>query len=63
MIIFPRAPAQVFVESKLWFTELGFYESLGAVERSLQRLHTPYIDAYLIHWWARRCRLLLCMSC
>lgn len=40
----------VFVTSKVWPTELGYMETLAAVERSLQQLRTWYLDSYLIHW-------------
>lgn len=33
-----------------WCSELGFSETLAAVDRSLQRLRTSYLDGYLIHW-------------
>jgi len=40
----------VFVTSKVWHTNLRYYDALKACERSLKRLQTSYIDLYLIHW-------------
>ena len=41
---------EVFVTSKLWFTEHGTDRSQRAARESLKRLGLGYIDLYLIHW-------------
>lgn len=37
---------EIFLETKLW---PSFYEQPGAVDKTLARLDTPYIDLLLIH--------------
>lgn len=44
----PRS--QVFLTSKVWNDEQGYDETLAALERSLSRLGTDYLDLYLVHW-------------
>ncbi len=39
-----------FIVSKLWIDEMGYQEAKQALERSLKRLQTDYLDLYLIHW-------------
>lgn len=39
---------EVFITSKLWPTE--FRDPVTALENSLRRLQTDYLDAYLLHW-------------
>ncbi len=41
---------RVFLISKVWYSQLGFEQTLQAVERSLEQFSTPYLDMYLIHW-------------
>ncbi len=41
---------ELFLTSKAWKTEMGYYEVKNAFERSLQKLQTDYLDLYLIHW-------------
>ncbi len=41
---------EIFVTSKIWITEQGYDEAKHAIENSLQRLDSSYIDLYLIHW-------------
>ncbi len=41
---------EVFVTTKLWFTEHGFDRAQEAARKSLARLGLGYIDLYLIHW-------------
>ncbi len=41
---------EVFVTTKLWFTEHGFDPARKAARASLERLGLSYIDLYLIHW-------------
>ncbi len=49
----PRS--DIFITTKLWNTDQGYESTLEAVERSLERLGTDYLDLYLIHWpWPAR---------
>lgn len=41
---------QLFLTSKAWKTELGGSQIKAALERSCARIHTDYLDLYLIHW-------------
>ena len=41
---------EFFVASKLWPDEMGYQETKDALNRSLERLQTEYLDLYLIHW-------------
>jgi 2,5-diketo-D-gluconate reductase A len=40
----------VFVVTKVWNSQQGFDSTLAAIDASLGRLGTDYIDLYLIHW-------------
>lgn len=42
--------SEFFIQSKLWIDEMGYENAKKALERSLNRLNTDYIDIYLIHW-------------
>ncbi len=51
--------------SKAWTDEMGYEDTKAALERSLNRLQTVYLDLYLIHWpkaseedtnWKVRCQ-------
>ncbi|MDO9395498.1 MAG: aldo/keto reductase [Herbiconiux sp.] len=44
----PRS--EVFVATKVWFTENGYDSTLRSFDESLSRLGTDYVDLYLIHW-------------
>jgi 2,5-diketo-D-gluconate reductase A len=41
---------EIFVTTKLWNSQQGFESTLGACEKSLERLDLDYMDLYLIHW-------------
>lgn len=44
----------LFLATKVWNDEQGHDGTLVALERSLQRLGTDYVDLYLIHWPVQR---------
>lgn len=41
---------EVFIISKVWPTQLGFYPTSDAIYNSIDHLGTPYVDMYLLHW-------------
>ncbi|MCR5790182.1 MAG: aldo/keto reductase [Lachnospiraceae bacterium] len=41
---------EFIVETKLWIDEMGREGVKKALERSLKRLQTDYVDIYMIHW-------------
>ncbi len=45
-----RPREQVYIISKVWKEHLAYDDVLKATEGSLERLNTPYIDLYLVHW-------------
>ncbi len=59
-------PREAFIlASKAWTDEMGYTEVKAALERSLNRIQTEYLDLYLIHWpkvseedknWKERCQ-------
>lgn len=40
----------VFITTKVWNDNQGYNNTLEAFERSLNELHTDYVDLYLVHW-------------
>ncbi len=40
----------VVVATKLWVTRLTYKQAMKAIDRSLKRLGTDYVDLYFIHW-------------
>jgi len=45
---YPRQ--DLFITTKIWHTNLHYQAALDAVQASLKRLHTEYVDLCLIHW-------------
>ncbi len=43
------AREDLFVTSKLWVEDVGYERTLAAIDASLRRLRTEYLDLYLIH--------------
>lgn len=41
---------EIFITSKLSNTVRGYQQTLDAVEQSLKKLQTDYLDLFLIHW-------------
>lgn len=44
------ARADIFLTTKVWNEDQGFESTLRAMDASLKRLGTDYVDLYLIHW-------------
>lgn len=44
------ARGDIFLTTKVWNDDQGFDETLRAMDASLRRLGTDYVDLYLIHW-------------
>jgi 2,5-diketo-D-gluconate reductase A len=44
------AREDIFLTTKVWNDDQGFDETLRAMDASLKRLGTDYVDLYLIHW-------------
>lgn len=40
----------LFITTKIWNTDQGYESTFRAVEISLNKLQTDYLDLYLIHW-------------
>ena len=40
----------IFLTTKLWHSDQGFEKAIAALDASLERLGTDYVDLYLIHW-------------
>ena len=46
--------SEVFIATKVLPQNASYEGTLRACERSLKRLHTEYVDLYLLHWWSDR---------
>lgn len=42
--------AEVFVTSKLWFTDFGYERAMRAFDVTMYELGMEYIDLFLLHW-------------
>lgn len=42
--------AEIFLTTKVWNSEQGYDSVLRAMDSSLKKLKTDYVDLYLIHW-------------
>lgn len=40
---------EIFITTKVWYTDQGYEGTLKAFDESLKRLQTDYVDLYLIH--------------
>lgn len=40
----------IFLTTKLWNSDQGYEKAIAALDSSLERLGTDYVDLYLIHW-------------
>ncbi|MFW9874815.1 MAG: aldo/keto reductase [Candidatus Thorarchaeota archaeon] len=40
----------IFITSKVWNTDQGYQSTIKALDISLKKLNTTYVDLYLIHW-------------
>ncbi|MBY0413900.1 MAG: aldo/keto reductase [Bdellovibrionales bacterium] len=41
---------EIYLTTKVWNSEQGYDSTLRAMESSLKKLQTSYVDLYLIHW-------------
>ena len=46
----PVSRGDLFLQSKVWPTELGFEPTSAAITTSLRLLESNYIDHYMLHW-------------
>lgn len=44
------AREEIFLATKVWNTDQGYDQTLRAMDQSLSKLKTDYVDLYLIHW-------------
>lgn len=42
--------SEIFLTTKVWNTDQGYDATLRAMDKSLKKLQTDYVDLYLIHW-------------
>lgn len=41
---------EIFITTKVWFTDLGYEAAIKSCEKSLKKLEMDYVDLLLIHW-------------
>jgi diketogulonate reductase-like aldo/keto reductase len=41
---------EIFITTKVWNSDQGYGSTLAAMDASLERLGTDYVDLYLVHW-------------
>lgn len=41
---------EIFLTTKHWVSERGYEKTIAAIDESLKKLGTNYLDLYLIHW-------------
>lgn len=46
----PVQRKDLFLQTKVWPTDLGFLPTTDAIDQSLRLLQTTYIDQYMLHW-------------
>ena len=44
------ARSEIFLTTKHWIMDRGYAKTVAAVEASLKKLGTDYVDLYLVHW-------------
>ncbi len=44
------AREEIFLTTKVWNSDQGYDATLRAIDKSLTKLQTSYVDLYLIHW-------------
>lgn len=44
------ARRDIFLTTKIWNSDQGYQSTFRALEQSLEKLQTTYVDLYLIHW-------------
>lgn len=46
----PVQRRELFLQSKVWPTELGYEPTSAAIATSLRLLQSNYVDLYMLHW-------------
>ena len=46
----PIPREEVFITTKVWNSDQGYQSTLAALDLSLKKLKTDYVDLYLVHW-------------